>query len=73
MVVADASDAIRQNATATADRSEMNSLIVLEIKVVPAVFGENYFALIFVPSFNLQTHWKAPVTTPDRGFCSCKL
>jgi hypothetical protein len=45
MVVADASDAIRQNATATADRSEINSLIVLEIKVVPAAFGENYFPL----------------------------
>jgi hypothetical protein len=31
IVVADASDAIRPNATATADRSEINSLIVLEI------------------------------------------
>jgi hypothetical protein len=49
MVVADASDAIRQNATATADRSEINSLIVLEIKVAPEVFGENYFPLFSRP------------------------
>jgi hypothetical protein len=49
MIVADASDAIRQNVTATADRSEINSLIVLEIKVVPPAFGENYFTLIWCP------------------------
>ena len=59
MVVADASGAIRQNATATADRSEMNPLIVLEIKVVSAALGENYFALIFVPFITLQTPFKS--------------